>query len=50
MRKNEDKGFLALGIGMVVIWVMAALLSLGLTGVIIWAIIYALTHMGEWVN
>lgn len=33
-----------------VIWFLAAVLSLAWLGTLIWAVIYIVTHIGEWVG
>ena len=38
MTKNDDGIFAAAGCGIFILWLLGALFSLGLTGVIIWAI------------
>jgi hypothetical protein len=44
-RRNSGEGLLAsFGIGFFLLWIVAFLASIGLTGVIIWAIIELVQH------
>lgn len=44
MSSRDDKAAIAGAIVVIGIWIMSVLLSLGLTGVIIWAIIELVQH------
>jgi len=44
MRNHDDGVFTGIGIGFILIWLVSFLASLGLTGVIIWAIVKVVLH------
>jgi len=43
-RRNDDGLFAGLGIGIIVAWVLFALVDVALLGVVIWAIIKIVNH------